>query len=237
MYQLRCENLELKLNGKQILRSLTFELSGGRINFLIGNNGSGKSSLFSCILQQQKFTGSISLNQQKIANFSALKRAQLFSVVYQQSKIPFHLKTKEYILLGRFPLQKNAVYSKEDHEIVEKIMAELGILKFKDRIINSLSGGEFQKCNIAQALAQNTPIILLDEPTHFLDLRGKLEFYKLLKKLQSDDKKLIFCITHDLDFLEMNNVRVLGLNEGKLVFDSTKPTLEQIKSEVFQIDV
>lgn len=173
----------------------------GQLIALIGSNGSGKSTLLKTLSGIiSPLAGHIILNNQPLDQISSYDKSLLVSVVLTTYPTDFFLRVEDVVAMGRYPyvgfwgrLRDN------DREKVEQCMSVCGISHLKGRMMVDLSDGERQKTMIAKALAQDTPIMLLDEPTAFLDYPGKLELMLLLKTLALKEGKLILFSSHDLE--------------------------------------
>ena len=184
---------------QSILHEISLELKPGTVTALFGPNGSGKSTLLRCmngILQPQ--SGSVSIEHRRIDSMSRQEIARMIAVVPQDTPLDIPFTAGEMVMLGRF-----AHRTVWDHEIAEdriimtQALARLNASGLTHRPYNCLSGGEQQRIILARALAQQTPIILFDEPDTHLDISHRLELYKLVRKL-ADEGKTIFMACHDI---------------------------------------
>jgi iron complex transport system ATP-binding protein len=177
------------------------KLKPSEVHVLIGRNGSGKSTLLSSIIGDVKlFGGCISIEGNLISNLSQKERSQKIAVVTSTfDPIPY-LTVKAYIALGRHPYT-NIIgkLSKADENAIEESIQHIGIEAIAEKYTTAISDGERQLAAIARALAQDTPIILLDEPTAFLDYGNRIKILKILTKLASEQKKCILISSHDID--------------------------------------
>lgn len=196
-------NIGYQLRGGQKLvhQKLNLSLAKGELTSLLGVNGVGKSTLLRTLAGfQPKLSGDIMLDGRSIGSYSQRERAKLVSVVLTDQVVVGDLFVYEVIALGRHPyLGFFGRLTLEDHKVIEKVVHSVGIDELTHRRISSLSDGERQKVMIAKALAQQTPIIILDEPTAFLDLPSRIEIAMLLRKLSDGMGKAILLSTHDLD--------------------------------------
>lgn len=170
---------------------------------LIGSNGIGKSTLLKTLTGfLPKLGGRLLLDGREIDGLTTRERSKLISIVLTYKPDVQNLSVTEMVGMGRMPY--TGFWGKlgvEDQTIVAQSIEMVGITKLKDRMIQTLSDGERQKVMIAKALAQQTPIILLDEPTAFLDFRSKVEMLQLLHRLAVETDKVIFLSTHDLELV------------------------------------
>ena len=175
----------------------------GDIVALAGANGSGKTTLFKTLTNSIKpLTGEVFLFDKNIRTYTANKKASLFSIVLTERPDDMFLKVFDVVASGRYPyVGLWAKLKKSDYEIIEQSLALTGVANLVDRTFNSLSDGERQKVMISKALAQDTPLIVLDEPAAFLDYPSKIELTLLLVKLAREQHKTILFSSHDLDIL------------------------------------
>jgi len=221
---LRVEDLFVTLNQELILEGISFELHKGKILGLIGPNGAGKTTLLRAI------NGSIDIDKGKIIfkkqDLTTLKdheRARFIASVPQNRVIPAGFQVRQIVLMGRTPyLNWFGRTSKTDEQIAEQAMRRTDTLQLADLLADELSGGEQQRVILARAFAQNTPLLLLDEPTTHLDIRFQMEFLELLLEHVKEEKKSVIIAMHDLNQAMRFCDEVLLLSQGK-IFASGKP--------------
>ena len=184
-----------------VISDINLELRSGQLACLIGENGIGKSTLLKTLTGfLPKLKGSLLLGDRDIESFSQRELARQVSIVLTQKPDVQNLTIEEIIGLGRSPY--TGFFGRlraEDRKVVDDAIATMGIEKLRGRMIQTLSDGERQKVMIAKALAQETPIILLDEPTAFLDFPSKAETFQSLQRMAHERDKLILLSTHDLE--------------------------------------
>ncbi len=184
-----------------IHRDLSLELYRGQLTSLLGANGTGKSTLIKTMTQDiPSFDGDIILDGKPLQEYSKKTLSEQISLVLTDRIFAGGLKVKELVAMGRYPYtgfwgKLNA----EDDAVVELSMKQVGIAHKKDNFVAELSDGEKQKVLIAKALSQQTPIIILDEPTSFLDITSRIEIMALLQELAHCQNKAILLSTHDLE--------------------------------------
>lgn len=181
--------------------NLSLNLQAGKLIALIGANGIGKSTLLRTITGIQKpLKGTVLLNNSNIANYKPSELAQNLSMVLTEKLPPSNLTVFELVALGRQPYTNwIGSLSDNDIQIVQEAMAQTQIEHLSQKKHYEISDGQLQKVLIARALAQDTPLIVLDEPTTHLDLLHKVSLLKLLKKLTHETGKCILFSTHDID--------------------------------------
>lgn len=225
---MKFDRVAVELDGKQILEQISFTLKPHKITGLLGRNGSGKSTLISCITGRTRYTGQILLDDRNMALLTARERASRVAVLPQTlPKVP--LTVGELVSLGRNPyLDPGRHLTGEDKEQIRRALARAGLEDFTHRQVNKLSGGERQKAYLAMVLAQNTGIIVLDEPTTYLDIAAAADFEKLLVELKTKYKKTLLVVMHDLTRAAELADNLVVLDDGRTVFaGSREDCLEQ----------
>ena len=202
-----------------ILSDLSFAVKEGNITTVMGANGCGKSTLFSLMTKNQTpVKGKILLEGKNIANLRFIDFAKRVSIVHQYNSAADDITVERLVSYGRTPYQKMlGTRTKEDEELVERAMEVTGILPYRDREIAALSGGQRQRVWIAMALAQNTKILFLDEPTTYLDIRYQLEILELVKKLNREYGITILMVLHEINQAITYSDEVIGLKDGSIV--------------------
>ena len=201
-----------------VISDINLELKSGQLACLIGENGIGKSTLLKTLTGfLPKLKGSLLLGNRDIESFSQRELARQVSIVLTQKPDVQNLTIEEIIGLGRSPY--TGFFGRlrtEDRKVVDDAIATMGIEKLRGRMIQTLSDGERQKVMIAKALAQETPVILLDEPTAFLDFPSKAETFQSLQRMAHERDKLILLSTHDLELAVRFADSLLEVKAGTL---------------------
>ena len=201
-----------------VISDINLELRSGQLACLIGENGIGKSTLLKTLTGfLPKLKGSLLLGNRDIESFSQRELARQVSIVLTQKPDVQNLTIEEIIGLGRSPY--TGFFGRlraEDRKVVDDAIATMGIEKLRGRMIQTLSDGERQKVMIAKALAQETPVILLDEPTAFLDFPSKAETFQSLQRMAHERDKLILLSTHDLELAVRFADSLLEVKKGTL---------------------
>lgn len=194
-------NLTLAYQQKCLLRSANVTFGGGTLTALIGRNGAGKSTLLRALAAiDTPKEGAVLLAEQNIHNLSAEHRAKLISFVSTQRVRIANMLCQDVVAIGRAPYTNwLGSMQDEDSQIVSSALKAVGMEDFALRAIDTLSDGECQRIMIARALAQQTPVIVLDEPTAFLDIPTRFEICRLLADLAHNSGKTIIFSTHDID--------------------------------------
>ncbi|MEP0912901.1 ABC transporter ATP-binding protein [Leptolyngbya sp. GB1-A1] len=193
--------LTLSYDRTAIIRELNVDIPIHRITALVGANGCGKSTLLKGLARLLKpQSGIVYLNGTAIAQLASKEVAKQLGMLPQSPIAPEGLTVRELVAQGRYPHQSwFQQWSKEDEQFMEQALAMTGITELGDRPLDSLSGGQRQRAWIAMALAQNTPILLLDEPTTFLDLAHQIEVLDLLYDLNQTRGQTVVMVLHDLN--------------------------------------
>ena len=195
------QSLSIGYSHKVIAADINAQIKGGELTCLIGRNGTGKSTLMRTLAGFLKpLGGSALLDGRDVSRLSPAERSHLISVVLTDRVDVDGMRVKDLVSVGRQPYTGFfGKMSSDDEEVVNKAIADVGMTDFAGRQVNSLSDGERQKVMIAKALAQETPVILLDEPTAFLDYPSKKEMFQMLAQLCHEQGKAVLVSTHDLD--------------------------------------
>lgn len=215
-----------------VISDINLELRSGQLACLIGENGIGKSTLLKTLTGfLPKLKGSLLLGNRDIESFSQRELARQVSIVLTQKPDVQNLTIEEIIGLGRSPY--TGFFGRlraEDRKVVDDAIATMGIEKLRGRMIQTLSDGERQKVMIAKALAQETPIILLDEPTAFLDFPSKAETFQSLQRMAHERDKLILLSTHDLELAVRFADSLLEVKKGTLQAVSATEVKDSIRA-------
>ena len=196
---LRTENLSVGYDGRSILKDINVDVPEGAFAVLLGPNGSGKSTFLRTIAGASAPTGGhIFIGDRAIEQLKPRELAQKLAMVFTDRNGGGMLTVREAVEIGRHPYTGLwGRLSKADHEKVAQAIEAVGMTDKAERYIGTLSDGERQKAMIARALAQDTPLIVLDEPTAFLDVAGRVEVLRLLSELSKSGKSILLS-THDI---------------------------------------
>jgi iron complex transport system ATP-binding protein len=215
---IKAESLSFAYNKKPILKDIDFEIKKGSFVSIIGPNGAGKSTLVNIMSKVLlPSTGELEIEGKNIKELTSFDVAKRIAVVPQYFEIGFDFLVYDIVLMGRYPhIKRYKGESNSDYEIAKKVMELTKTLTFKSRKYNELSGGEKQRVIIAQALAQDTPIIILDEPTSHLDINFQIEFMELFYDLNKKHGKTIIGIFHDINLALQYSDTIIMLKEGSI---------------------
>ncbi|MBH8599119.1 MULTISPECIES: ABC transporter ATP-binding protein [unclassified Thermoactinomyces] len=241
MSRLYTENLSIAYGDEEIVKTLNLNIPDQKITAIIGPNGCGKSTLLKAMARiLSPRSGAVFLDGKEMMKQSTKKIAQKMAILPQTLVAPEGITVAELVSYGRFPYQKGMGRLKDtDREVIDWALQVTGIADFRDRQVDALSGGQRQRVWIAVALAQETEIILLDEPTTYLDLSHQLEILELLKYLNEKEKRTIVMVIHDLNQAARFADHLVAMKKGRIIKEGTAQevmTSEVIRS-VFNIDV
>lgn len=220
MDAIEVKDLDVAYEQKYIIKNMNLEIPKGKITMIIGSNGCGKSTLLKTIariITPKK--GEIKLDGVSLKAQAPKEIAKKMAVLPQSPIVPSGLLVKELVSYGRFPYQSAMGGLKEkDIEMVNWAMKVTGIAEFSERSVDSLSDGQRQRAWIAMALAQETEILVLDEPTTYLDMAHQLEILMLLQKLNKEENRTIVMVLHELNNATKFADYLIGVKEGEVVF-------------------
>lgn len=210
-YFFQTEQLSVGYQGVPVLEQVTIGINKGEILTLIGPNGAGKSTLLKSIARQLKpLGGEIYLESQELARLNGQELAKKMAVVFTDKMYTEMMDCEEVVASGRYPYTgRFGVLSAEDRKIVEESMKMTHVSEIKDKDYNKISDGQRQRVLLARALCQQPEMILLDEPTSFLDIRYKLEFLATLQRLAKERSLSVIMSLHELDLAKRISDRIL----------------------------
>lgn len=223
---LQVRDVSVALTGKAILSKISFAVSPGEFIAIVGPNGAGKSTLLRTLRRFYKMqAGEILLFDSALESLSEKKLAASIAYMQQELHLGFGFTVKQIVLTGRYPyLAWWQNEGKQDHEIAEKYMEFMGVRQFSDQPMQSLSGGERQRVLFAKALAQETPLIFLDEPTANLDLLYQEELFHYCQRLCQQGKTILL-VAHDLKLAAKYCSRMLLMEKGEIIADGVPETV------------
>ena len=225
MSNIKLENFSAGYKNKIIIDLINLSLNSGEWLGIIGANGSGKSTLIKgiCgIIKPQK--GKVFLNGKDIKYLSNKSISQQISFLPQGINSNLSISVNDLVALGRSPYKNfwNFDLTKNDKSIIEESLKLVEILELKDCLLTEISGGQKQRAFLALALTQETEIIILDEPTNYLDINHQIKFLQILKDLQLKKKLTIITVLHDLNLCARFSDRIAALKKG-ILFEVGKP--------------
>ncbi len=218
MSSLTVSQVSVDLLGARVLRDVSLTVPAGHWVTLVGPNGAGKTTLLRAITGAVAHSGSIRLDDRDVGKLGQRERARTIAVVPQQPVRPDGMTVLDYVLLGRTPyVSYFGVETAADVGVVAELLETLELAELAARQVTSLSGGEFQRAVLARALAQQAPILLLDEPTTSLDLGHVQQVLELVDRLRRDRELTVVAALHDLTTAAQFSDRVALLVGGRLV--------------------
>ena len=227
---IKIQHLHFSYDKTPILKDISLSLPKGGFLGIIGPNGSGKTTLLKIIAGLLKnYRGEMTLEGKSLSFLSRQEIAQKIAVVPQDTSIPFSFTALEIVLMGRTPhLKLFAFETQRDVDIALKAMELTEVRHLAHRLMDDLSGGEKQRVIVARALAQQAPILLLDEPTAHLDIKHQIDIHNLVQRLNRDKGITIINVLHDLNLASIYCPEVLMLKEGSIGFHGpTKKVMTQ----------
>jgi iron complex transport system ATP-binding protein len=203
---------------RAVLDEVSFEAGRGAINAILGPNGSGKTTLFKCVAGLWKpQTGSVSYQNHEVLSLSERARARLIAVVPQDHEPPFPYSVRDVVLMGRAAhVGAFASPGKHDLHIANEALTTLGIDPLRNKPYTQISGGERQLVLVARALAQQSPILLLDEPTSHLDFRNQLRVLLKVREIARERNITVLMTLHDPNLALLFADNVIVLSQGKV---------------------
>jgi iron complex transport system ATP-binding protein len=219
MVRLYTENLHIGYDEHLIVKDLSVEIPDKKITTIIGSNGCGKSTLLKAITRLIPHQGgTVILDGENIARENTKLLAKKMAILPQTPEAVSGLTVGELVSYGRFPYQKGfGRLTKKDYDVIDWALEVTGTKEFKFRTVDALSGGQRQRVWIAMALAQETDIIFLDEPTTYLDMAHQLEVLELLQKLNVEQQRTIIMVLHDLNQAARFADYIIAMKAGEVV--------------------
>lgn len=240
MNRLYTDELNIGYGEQLIVKNLSVHIPDRKITTIIGSNGCGKSTLLKAITRIiPHHSGTVVLDGKNISSENTKMLAKKMAILPQTPESASGLTVGELVSYGRFPYQKGfGRLTKKDYEVIDWALEVTGTIDFKFRPVDALSGGQRQRVWIAMALAQETEIIFLDEPTTYLDMAHQLEVLELLQKLNLEQERTIVMVLHDLNQAARFADYIIALKEGQIVKagNCEEVMTHDVLREVFQID-
>lgn len=230
---LRGENISFSyVRDKAFIENLNINIPKGKIITILGPNGSGKSTLLSILSTYNKPSkGDVFIGDKNLKTLKTKEIAKLIATVHQHNESPEDLDVKTLISYGRVPHHKHGSNKKdEDEKIINWAISSTNLDDIKDKKVMSLSGGQRQRAFIAMALAQKTDILLLDEPTTYLDIFHQIEVLDLVKKLNEEYKMTIVMVLHDINQAIKYSDNIVIMKNGKIIEEGTPKSVINEKS-------
>ncbi|NBD25561.1 ABC transporter ATP-binding protein [Paenibacillus glycinis] len=240
MNAMHTRNLNIGYEERLIVEDLNITIPKEKITALVGANGSGKSTILKTMARlMSPSAGTVMLDGKSIHKQSTKEVAKQLAILPQNPTAPDGLTVAELVSYGRFPYQSGfGSLNKEDRSIINWAVERTGLIEFKDRPIDRLSGGQRQRAWIAMALAQQTDLLFLDEPTTYLDMAHQLEVLELLHQLNATAGRTIIMVVHDLNHASRYAQHMVAIKKGEVVSVGTPEAVmtKEVLREVFGIE-
>lgn len=233
---LQSQKLSLGYGDKTIIRNIDLDIPEGKITTLIGANGCGKSTLLRSMARLLKpKSGCVLLDGKEVFTTSTKAIARRLAILPQGPVAPEGMSVMQLVRQGRYPHQSwLKQWSEEDERCVMEALAATNMSEFSERTVDSLSGGQRQRAWIAMTLAQNTPVILLDEPTTYLDMSHQIEILDLLFDLNRHSGRTVVMVLHDMNLACRYSDNIVAVKDGE-IFASGEPETVMTVDTVAQV--
>lgn len=234
------EKIRVGYGDTTVIDNLSVMIPRNKITVILGANGCGKSTLIksmSRIIEPQE--GCFVMNGKKIKDYNTVELAKQLGLLPQSPVVPSGITVEDLVARGRSPYQKFfSKLNKEDYEMIAWSMKQMGIEKLADKYVEELSGGQKQRVWIALALAQDTDILLLDEPTTYLDIAHQIEILDCTKRLNREKGTTIVMILHDINLSIRYADHILAMKNGKLIAQGKPEDIisEELMKEIYDLD-
>lgn len=240
MPRLSTKQLSLAYGNRRIVDGLNISVPDGKITALVGSNGSGKSTILKAMARiLAPAGGCVHLDGKEIHRQPTKEVAKQLAILPQSPSSPEGLTVRELVSFGRYPHQRGfGSLNAEDRRMIDWALEATGMQSFADRSADQLSGGQRQRAWIAMALAQGTELLLLDEPTTYLDMAHQIEVMMLLEKLNREQHTTIVMVVHDLNHAARYAQHLVALKSGVVLYegDPTEVMTSEMLRDVFGID-
>lgn len=222
MPKLEVQSLDAGYGDQRVIRDLAITLPSARITAIVGANGSGKSTLLKVLSRVLKpSVGEVRMQGRSIHAIPTRELARSLSILPQETHAPEGLTVEELVSYGRYPHRRLLARNADDDRMVEWALEVAKLVAFRDRPLNHLSGGQQQRVWIAMTLAQGAEILMLDEPTSYLDMSHQLEIMELLRELNERASKTVVMVLHDLNLAARYAQHMVVLREGRVYATGT----------------
>ena len=219
MRTLEARNLTVIRSGKSLLRDTSFQLHAGDWLAIVGPNGAGKSTLMKALAGEWPYTGELTLDDTPLRGMKPRLRAQKLGLMDQGSFSQFAFTVEEVVRMGRYPYRRGIFNpgDPDEDEAIEQALADAGLTTLRHRSVLTLSGGEQQRCALAQALCHQPEVLLLDEPANHLDLNYQKELYHITDLWRQRPGHAVITVLHDLSAARLFATHALVLRDGCLL--------------------
>jgi iron complex transport system ATP-binding protein len=217
------ENLSFRYGTAPVLQGLSANFAEGEFTAIVGPNGAGKSTLLKIMAGLIRgYGGSVEFSGQDLSILASPDLAKRIAFVPQETHMVFPFTVAEIVMMGRLPHRSSSLFdSPRDREWTREAMLQTDTAALSSKGFNELSGGERQRVVLASALAQDPEVLLLDEPTVYLDLKHQMQFYDILERLNAERHMTIVSVTHDVNLAARYARRMIAMRSGKFVADGS----------------
>ncbi|GLQ32734.1 ABC transporter ATP-binding protein [Litoribrevibacter albus] len=239
-FTLSSSGLAFSAGKKEILTDISLELAAGKVHAFVGPNGSGKSTLLQLLAGiHSPSKGDVSLGETPVGKWQRKAFAKELTFLPQNSARPLGLTVRDLVACGRFPHRGMfASLSKEDNQAIDAAIERTQVTHLASTVVDHLSGGEMQRVWLAMVLAQQTPILLLDEPTSYLDVSQQLRLLKIVRQLNLEQSLTVIWVLHDLNQAIQYSDHLWVIHQGRLVANSpaSEGLSDALLKDVFGIE-
>ncbi|EKX58791.1 Ferric hydroxamate ABC transporter, ATP-binding protein FhuC [Rhodobacter sp. AKP1] len=226
-------DLSVDVPGRRLLEGINLDLPQGRVTGLIGHNGSGKSTLLKVLARQIEARGAVAFEGRALAGWSARDYARRLAFLPQTTPPAEGMLVRELVELGRYPWHGAlGRFGPQDETIVARAMAECGVARFAERLVDTLSGGERQRVWLAMMVAQQASTLLLDEPISALDIAHAVEVMRLVRTMCREEGRSVVVVLHEVNMAAQFCDHIVALKQGQVVLEG--PPEELMKAERLQ---
>ena len=235
---MQIKNLTKKYDDKAVVDSVSFEIPKGKVISLIGPNGAGKSTVMGMISRLVAHdSGQVNFEGTDITKWKSKELSKRLAILTQSNNIQMKLTVRELVAFGRFPYSGGRI-TKEDQEIIDKVISYMEMEEFQDRFIDELSGGQRQRACIAMVIAQDTEYVLLDEPTNNLDIYHATNMMKIVRRLCDELGKTVVLVLHEINYAAFYSNYICAFVDGKIAkFGTVEEVMtKENLSEIYKVD-
>lgn len=241
MHELTIKNLTTGYFNKPVLHNINLTCQPGRLTFIIGPNGCGKTTLLKSVAQLLPYQGQITYDSQDLSLCQDKQRAKIMAIFSQITTVNLNFSIIDTVVTGRYPhLESNfSDYSADDYRIAQEVLEKVGLAEKKDQLLSHCSGGQLQRVLIARLVVQDPHIILIDEITNHLDFKYQIEVLDFIRQWAIEHKKIVLGVLHDVNLVTGYADEVVLLKHGKIMVQgapSQTLTQDNLKN-LYDIDV
>ncbi|GAA3733248.1 ABC transporter ATP-binding protein [Salinicoccus jeotgali] len=240
MTHVELKDITIELNNRTILNHIDMELMEGKVTTIIGPNGCGKSTMLKTISRIiSAKEGGVYINDMDIRQMKSKDIAKKVSILSQKNRLQYDVKVRDLVSFSRYPhLKRFQSLKPDDYKIIDWALKETGAIEFEGRMMSELSGGQSQRVWISLLLAQGADVLLLDEPTTYLDIHHQLETLNIVKRLNEETKQTVVMVLHDINHAIKYSDHLVIMDEGKIIRSGHPSDVltNDILNEVFNIN-